>query len=363
VGAALIAVALLMFLFGTAWDIQWHPSVGRDRALTPPHLLMLGGIAASGLVSLAMVLLDTWRARSGKTVDEANSTRLFFLFRAPFGFAVSGFGALFSAIAFPLDDYWHVLYGIDVTLWAPFHVMILAGMIMVGLGVMYVLSSEMNRADSSPAKAWIGGGLAVTLALTLGVLLLFIPQANVAEGLARIGSYEFALFPVLLAFMLSITLVTVVRVTQRAGTATLLAVVLLAIQQGLFAFVPWAMDGLVAAEGLAYRPDAPDSVIVPSSYPIMILLAALIVDGVFWISRRSIDRRPWGTAAVLGAGAATAVLATFFDKPWTTIMPHYYPAHDMNALLLSALPFTLASALVGVGLAVLLSRGLSTLWQ
>jgi hypothetical protein len=41
--------------------------------------------------------------------------------------------ALLSAIAFPLDNYWHQLYGLDVTIWSPFHVMIISGMVLAGL--------------------------------------------------------------------------------------------------------------------------------------------------------------------------------------------------------------------------------------
>jgi hypothetical protein len=36
-------------------------------------------------------------------------------------------GALLARLAFPLDDRWHALYGIDVPPCAPFHVMIVGG--------------------------------------------------------------------------------------------------------------------------------------------------------------------------------------------------------------------------------------------
>ena len=119
IGAVLITLAMAIFIIGTAWDIQWHPSVGRDRVLTGPHLVLLGGIALSGLLSLAMILLDSWRAWRGRTVDDRNSTAILGVFRAPIGLFAAGVGALTAALAFPLDDYWHTLYGIDVTLWAP----------------------------------------------------------------------------------------------------------------------------------------------------------------------------------------------------------------------------------------------------
>src|SRR4051794_21073167 len=70
VSASLIGLAAATFLVGTAWDVQWHPSVGRDRALTSPHIMMLGGIALAGLISLVAILLDSWRAWRGPALDD-----------------------------------------------------------------------------------------------------------------------------------------------------------------------------------------------------------------------------------------------------------------------------------------------------
>src|SRR5687767_9180425 len=82
-GALLLAFAMAAFVLGVAWDIQWHPSVGRDRVLSSPHVLLLSGLALSGLISLALVLLDTWRSRRGLGVDDGNSMLLLGIFRAP----------------------------------------------------------------------------------------------------------------------------------------------------------------------------------------------------------------------------------------------------------------------------------------
>ena len=73
-GAQLLTLALTLFVAGAAWDIQWHPSVGRDRVLSSPHVLLLAGMALSGLLSLALILIDSWRARRGPAVGQHNST-------------------------------------------------------------------------------------------------------------------------------------------------------------------------------------------------------------------------------------------------------------------------------------------------
>src|SRR4051794_22633062 len=123
--ATFTVIAVALFLFGTAWDVQWHVSVGRDRLFTAPHLLMLAGIALAGLTSLATVLFKRSRVNSGVVL--------------------SGVGALLAALAFVLDDYWHALYGIDVAIWAPFHVMIITGVGAAGLGSVFQFGAARAR--------------------------------------------------------------------------------------------------------------------------------------------------------------------------------------------------------------------------
>jgi hypothetical protein len=41
-GYTLLTV-LLIGLFGTDWDIQWHVTIGRDRTFTPPHDMIRSG--------------------------------------------------------------------------------------------------------------------------------------------------------------------------------------------------------------------------------------------------------------------------------------------------------------------------------
>lgn len=359
-GVAIIGIALTSFLFGTAWDIQWHPAVGRDRVLTPPHVLMLAGIMISGLTSLILVLLESWHARRSAAVNAANSTQFMGLFRAPSGLFFVGFGALLGVIAFPLDDYWHVLYGIDVTLWAPFHIMIISSVAMVGLGSMYMLAAELNRMAEGRAKTLTSIGFGALLALTFAILLLPIPQANVDEGLGKIGEYAITYYPILLALALPIATLLPARVMRLPWAATIVALIFMALRQALFLFVPWVMDLLVTAEGLTYRVGAPPETITPYSYPASLLAAALAVDAALLFARR---RGGDGWRVLLAASAATAVLATFWDRPWAEQMPKSFPGLDTAALMLNTLPLTLVASLAGVGLAVLLGRGLASIRQ
>ncbi len=110
-----------------------------------------------------------------------------------------GFGALTDLVAAPLDNYWHTLYGIDVTLWSPFHIMGTLGGILEGVGILYIFGSEIvsERASPKPPRRYLGfsllewGTLAVLAAymnLTIPALTAFIPVA-----LGPVQLYTYAL--------------------------------------------------------------------------------------------------------------------------------------------------------------------------
>jgi len=355
IGSALIALATAVFIVGAAWDIQWHPSVGRDRVLTSPHIALLSGTALSGLLSLALILADSWRAWRGRGVNDSNSTTILGVFRAPIGLFAAGVGTLTATLAFPLDDYWHTLYGIDVTLWAPFHVMIISSMVLVGVGALYTIASELNRLPGGRAKAAAQVIFLATLAITLAVLLLLLPQANGKEGLGQLGTYQFAIYPLLVAFALPLALVSAPRVARLTGAATIMALVFLALQFALYQIIPTVMRISVAAEGLSYRASAPDVTITPYSYPDALLAAALVVDAVVWLARRT-DRM--NDRVLLGAAAVTSILVPLWDRPWATYITHYYFGIDTGALLINALPLAIVAALLGAAAAALFSRSL-----
>ncbi|HLX39948.1 MAG TPA: hypothetical protein VKR42_05420, partial [Ktedonobacteraceae bacterium] len=95
-------------------------------------------------------------------------------------------------------------------------------------------------------------------------------------------------------------LVSVVRFTQRPGTA-LLMVCLLAfhtVLEGIF--VPWAIRTAVAQQGLFYRvPEVPYFNVIDALLPVIFIIPALIVDSVaLWRLRRGLPlvgslRRSW----------------------------------------------------------------------
>src|ERR1700736_3735613 len=133
------AWVMLFFLLqgelGAIWDREWHFFVGRDWFWTPPHTLIYSSVAGAGLVALVVVLADTVRYyRGAPGVDSTSTISVFKFFHAPLGFVITGFGTVVMLSAAPLDNYWHNLYGIDIALWAPFHMMGVTGGVIGILG-------------------------------------------------------------------------------------------------------------------------------------------------------------------------------------------------------------------------------------
>jgi hypothetical protein len=107
----------LLLMVGGIWDISWHRTVGRDTFWTPPHLCIYGGVSLLGLVCVAVVAHTT----SGLQRDSREHVRLVELWglRAPLGFALAGFGVLGGLLSAPFDEWWHRMFGLDVTVWSP----------------------------------------------------------------------------------------------------------------------------------------------------------------------------------------------------------------------------------------------------
>ena len=68
------------------------------------------------------------------------------------GIVATIIGLATMLLAAPGDNYWHQLYGIDVALWAPFHLMGLVGGGIAGLGAIHALAAEVARAR---ARGWL----------------------------------------------------------------------------------------------------------------------------------------------------------------------------------------------------------------
>ncbi len=372
--AALIAAGFGASIVGVGWDVQWHAAVGRDSFFIPSHLLLYSGVIIAGLLSLALVLRDSrlW-GRPGSGVSDANTVRVLGVFHGPLGFIVCGFGMLTLLIAAPFDNYWHDLYGIDVTVWAAFHVMGILGAGIGGLGLIYMIASEANRAAGDRAagpRPWsllnvlVVAGLAYLLPAPMVLLLPAALQWPTTE----IGSLAFLTYPVMVAVLTPLVLIAAVRFTGRVGAATLVGALFTLLRLAMVWLAP-ALTSLLAANlHETYRPYAPDYPLVASIYPAWLILGGLVVDGVYWLAARrggaaalraTLPALVGGVAAMLAMHALDALVVMngwnwLWDRVWwRPLSMGHDPSYVAMALILGTLltvPVALFSAWLGKGL-------------
>jgi hypothetical protein len=308
VSAWLLLLFLLSGELGAVWDREWHAFVGRDQFWTPPHTLIYSSVAGGGLLALVIVLLETYRYYKRRPgVDATSTVSIIRIFHAPLGFSVLGFGATLPLIAAPLDNYWHELYGIDIALWAPFHMMGVTGALVAILGMIYIFASEaaIARQSEESQKAFLGLPLLEFGAiLAMAGFLNFILTGFLQFPLVTIGMVDISTYPLPLLMGGACFTISAVRLTRKPGSATLLVFCLLMHTLLVELFVPWAIRTAVEQQGLAYRQPG----FIPyfrweyALVPLALLISALIVDGyTYWqIRHRGKVRSSSLSASILG---------------------------------------------------------------
>jgi hypothetical protein len=340
----------IIFLEGTSWDIQWHSYIGRDRTLIPPHIMMLSGVALSGISGLLAVLIESWWARRNTSIAQ-HGLGFAEIFSGPFGAYIVGFTALTAAVAFPLDAYWHALYGIDVAIWAPFHVMFVASMGIVALGAAYMLISAAHLAAASPQPSPLRGegvrraatlGVVLALATVLSLFTLLLFDSLKTKNFIDFGFMSISVFPLLSGMLVAFTLVAAAYAIPWRWAATFVSVCYLFLAGIMAVFVQPATDWLLAAERLHYRDTPPFTSVVALEWFITPLVVAILIDVIMWIMRRA-RRKQWSR------GRLTLILAL------TALLAGVLPVVSIFPLLPVVLPLQLgiagylASVLLGLG--------------
>ncbi|HYY74638.1 MAG TPA: hypothetical protein VE662_07410 [Solirubrobacterales bacterium] len=205
--SALAAVSLLVALLGMYWDISLHIDVGRDPGplANPAHYLILAGLF--GIFTAGVLAIALPRERPGDS-----AVRIRDGWYAPVGGILITLCGAFSLAGFPLDDLWHRLFGQDVTLWGPTHLMLIGGaaMSLVGQAVLLIEGDRARRHLAVAAPRWRreAGSLAVGLR-RVGLMGGLLIGLSTFQGEFDFGVPQFRLVlePVLLAIAASTALV------------------------------------------------------------------------------------------------------------------------------------------------------------
>ena len=201
--SGIAAGSLVIAVFGMYWDIALHIDVGRDEGplANPAHYFILAGLFGIFAAGVIAMVLPTER-------PSTTAIRIAPGWHAPLGGVLITACGAFSLIGFPLDDMWHRLFGQDVTLWGPTHLMLIGGasMTLVGIAVLIVEAQRRNEATGRAGRevSWVRGLRVV--ALTGGFMLgLSTFQAEFDFGVPQ---FRFVFQPVLIMIAAGVGLVT-----------------------------------------------------------------------------------------------------------------------------------------------------------
>ena len=312
------AVSLITAVFGMYWDIALHIGVGRDEGplANPAHYFILAGLF--GIFTAGFFAMVLPKAR-----PSATAVRITDDWYAPLGGVLVCACGAFSLMGFPLDDVWHRLFGQDVTLWGPTHLMLIGGAAMTLVG-MAVLLVEGVRANQDSPQALQERDWAVKLravGLSGGFLIgLSTFQAEFDFGVPQ---FRFVFQPILIMLAAGIGLVAV---RQWGGRGTALGAVgfFILIRGGLALIV-----GPILGETTPHLP--------------LYIVAALVVEGLaLWIPRD----RPLAFGLWSGLGIGTVGLAS--EWAWSHAwMPIPWPSELVPEAIVLGLLMAVAGSVVG----------------
>jgi hypothetical protein len=321
--SAVATCSLLSAVFGLYWDVSLHIDNGRDPGplANPAHYFILVGLF--GIFTAGWLAICLPDGRPGPA-----AVRLTREWHAPVSGVLLMACASFALLGFPLDDISHRLFGQDVTLWGPTHLMMLGGAAMSLIGVLGLLVEGRLafRTAGTPRRAapdGVLGSRTVRLVSGCGGLLVGL---SIFQGEFDFGVPQFRLLfqPVLIALAAAIALVVARLLAGRGGA--LGAVGFFLVLRGTLTL----LVGPVLGESIAHFP--------------LYVAEGLLVEGLALAMTPA--RAPYRFGAVAGALAGSAgVLA---EWGWSHVwMPLPWPGHIVPEAIALAVPMGVAGGVLG----------------
>jgi hypothetical protein len=217
----LLLAAKLLASWGVQWDILWHVRIGRDSFWIPPHVMTYAGVSLVVLLSFGVLLGETYAASGAGGSSGGRGTIRLLGLTGTRGFHVAAWGISITVLAAPIDDLWHRLFGLDVTLWSPPHLMGFLGGLFNTLGCLLVTLE--TYPEPGPARL---------TALTLSGASLYRTLDRVLEPSTLVayqhGGARFYTYVILAALLLPLALIGTTRLSGRRATPIVLLVVVAA---------------------------------------------------------------------------------------------------------------------------------------
>jgi hypothetical protein len=313
-----VASSLIVALLGFMWDVSLHAGRGRDAGplANPAHYLILYGLFALFVAGMSAIVYPRDGEKPG--IAAVRITRHWY---APVsGIFIAACG-LYALIGFPLDDVWHRLFGQDVTLWGPTHLMLIGGAGLSTAGII-LLNREAELAMRLRGKAVPTWLKTIMTSTAFGALLigLSVFQAEFDFGIAQ---FRMVFAPMMIVAAAGITLVAA-RLYIGPGAAIGAAVFFL-LMRGIISFIVTDVMG-------------------EAHHVFPLYLGSAVIVELLAISR--LRRNPLWFGAVAGLLIGTVGLAV--EKLWNDRVFQFPWTQDMWLEgLLMAMPVAIASGLCG----------------
>ena len=284
-------LSLLTALLGMLWDISLHIGDGRDEGplANPAHFLILFGlfgVFAGGVLACAMPLDE----KPGPA-----SVRFVRGWHVPVGGILLASSGLYALLGFPLDDVWHRLFGQDVTLWGPTHLMLIGGAGLSLVGLLVLEQEGHGGASTDDGARKVGSvGRFVRQAAAMGGLLLGLSVFQ-GEFDFDVPQFRLVLEPLMVAGAAGVALVASRLWMGRGGALAAVAFFLLI--RGTITVVVGPVLGEIAP-----------------TFPLY-LGSALVVE---LLAMTALLRRPLAFGAVAGVAIGTAGHLT--ELGWTQLV-------------------------------------------
>jgi hypothetical protein len=306
--------SIICALFGFIWDVSWHIGNGRDPGplANPAHyfiIIGLFGIFVAGMLSVVLPF-----DKPGPAAVRITSN-----WYAPVGGVLMAGCGLYAMIGFPLDDIWHRIFGQDVTLWGPTHLMMIGG---ACFSLFSALILEREGEAHEVGDVYHGPFITFLRYLSFGGLFIGLSVYQIEYDFG-VPQFRLVLQPMLIAAAAALAAVAA-RLTMGRGAAVIAA---------LFAI---ALRGTVA---LLVGPILG----APINWFPLYLGPALVVE---LVALTPLFKRPIAFGAV--SGLAVATVGLWLESLWIGAVYHYpWPTKMWGEALAMAVPVAVLMGICG----------------
>lgn len=310
----IFTTSIICALFGFIWDVSWHIGNGRDPGplANPAHyfiIIGLFGVFLGGVVSMVIPFEKPGPA----------AVRITRNWYAPVGAVLMAACGLYAMIGFPLDDIWHRIFGQDVTLWGPTHLMMIGG---ACFSLFAVLMLEREGEAVQAIEAAHGAFITFLRYLSFGGMFIGLSVYQIEYDFG-VEQFRLALQPMMISFAAALAAVAA-RITMGRGAAIIAA---------LFAI---ALRGVVA---LLVGPVLG----APINWFPLYLGPALVVEV---IALTPLFKRPIVFGVVSGLAVGTVGLG--LESLWIGAVYHYpWPVSTWGEALAMAVPVAVLAGTCG----------------